>query len=140
MYRHVFCQIGPDDIRGFIEGGWDTLHNKEGDLSSRVRLSKQWPLIIPDSKNTLQGSQYQLSITYFEKYILPCLSNKDTIIFVTGDEQGVCVCVCVTELDSVHVCVFHAVLSDSERLLTELGATNCYTGLITTATKIVKVN
>lgn len=60
----MFDTYGEDyfTIRGFVEGGWNTLRNSEGNLSSEGRL-------------------FHLSSNDFETEIIPCLTSNDLTIF-----------------------------------------------------------
>ena len=52
----------PFTIRGFVEGGWETLGNADGDLSK-------------------EGSLFRLGVNDFQLEIMPNLTENDLIIF-----------------------------------------------------------
>ncbi|XP_076462218.1 glucokinase regulatory protein-like [Babylonia areolata] len=54
----------PDDVRGFLEGGYETLGNLEGDLSSL-------------------GQHFQISSQDFYQSVVPSLTDKDLVIFIS---------------------------------------------------------
>lgn len=56
------------DVRGFVPGGWTTMCNLEGDMSSH-------------------GVNYQISDLDFEKNYLPSLSERDLVVFFHAKEQ-----------------------------------------------------
>ncbi|KAL8562315.1 hypothetical protein ACOMHN_037271 [Nucella lapillus] len=58
-----------DDVRGYLEGGYGTLGNLEGDLSSL-------------------GRHFQISCEDFQRQIVPSLTNKDLVIFISKDGVG----------------------------------------------------
>lgn len=55
-----------NDVRGFINGGWDAMQNFSGDMSSH-------------------GSDYQLAEDYFLSQVLPQMKSDDTIIYLSHD-------------------------------------------------------
>jgi len=54
-----------DDVRAWLDGGYDTLRNVEGDLSER-------------------GPEYHLSWAQFQAHTLPELGERDAIIVIDG--------------------------------------------------------
>jgi hypothetical protein len=56
-------------IRGFVEGGWNSLQNNDGDLSK-------------------EGKLFHLSTLDFHNEIIPELNSKDIIIFPVFLEPG----------------------------------------------------
>jgi N-acetylmuramic acid 6-phosphate (MurNAc-6-P) etherase len=56
-----------DQIRGFVEGGWASINNKEGDISK-------------------ESSLLNLSLSGFEADVLPTLAQNDTVIFLVCPE------------------------------------------------------
>ncbi|XP_053565412.1 glucokinase regulatory protein isoform X2 [Bombina bombina] len=57
------------DVRGFISGGYQTMENKEGDLTS-------------------EGPEFAVSHEDFVKSVLPSLSETDTVLFIfTLDDE-----------------------------------------------------
>ncbi len=60
----MFDTYGEDyfSVRGFIEGGWETMANSDGNLSQ-------------------EGPLFHLSAQDFEAEVLPSLTDRDTVIF-----------------------------------------------------------
>ncbi|KAK7101181.1 glucokinase regulatory protein-like [Littorina saxatilis] len=84
-----------DDVRGFLEGGYQTLANLEGDLSSL-------------------GKHFGISLQDFMDQIVPNLTDRDLVIFISKDRpysipkevevkpcNKACIVVNITKGDSV---------------------------------------
>lgn len=81
----VFCNIDIEDVLGFIDGGFQSLQNKEGDLFTEVSSvgTLNADSVYDKGYTKFSVLQMPLSREYFLQKIWPHLTAKDTVIFIS---------------------------------------------------------
>ncbi len=73
----------PHEIRGFVEGGWETCRNREGEEKMRTGPCSIEIIIHPGDLSE-KGPLFHISLADFERNILPTLRSCDCVIVCTG--------------------------------------------------------
>lgn len=75
------------DVRGFVQGGWATMRNHEGDLTGEGSSSSSSSDGSVAQYGLAPGEQlYDISLASFSKHVLPSLKPTDAVVVVALGE------------------------------------------------------